>query len=117
MDDEKAFLSQIPKPQPSRLHAKSIASIIDRLMLEKGYSAEQSRDLIEEKWRLAVGSLLSSQSKIGQIKRGVLQIFAANEIVRSELEFEKGKALKLLQSELPTMRITGIKVHLQRRLF
>jgi hypothetical protein len=117
MDDEKVFLSQIPKAQPSRYQAKSISSIIDRLMLEKGYSAQQSRDLIEEQWRLAVGSLLSSQSKVGQIKRGVLQIFAANEIVRSELEFEKSKALRLLQAELPTMRITGVKIHLQRSQF
>jgi hypothetical protein len=46
-----------------------------------------------------------------------LQIFAANEIVRSELEFEKSKALKLLQAELPTMRITGVKIHLQRNYF
>jgi hypothetical protein len=117
MDDEKVFFSQIPKAQPSRYQAKSISSIIDRLMLEKGYSVQQSRDLIEEQWRLAVGSLLSSQSKVGQIKRGVLQIFAANEIVRSELEFEKSKALKLLQAELPTMRITGVKIHLQRSYF
>jgi hypothetical protein len=33
------------------------------------------------------------------------------------LEFEKSKALKRLQQELPTMRITGIKVHLQRSQF
>ena len=115
MDEEQMYLSQVPKPLPSRFQAKSVSRILDRLFLEKGYAAEQSRELICEQWELAVGINLSSQSKVGQIRRGVLNVFAANEIVRSELEFQKSKALKCLQTALPAMQIKGVKILVERR--
>jgi hypothetical protein len=114
-DEEEMYLSQIPKALPSRLRPKSISSVLNRLFVERGYAVQQSRDLLEEKWKEAVGELLSAQSKVGQIKRGQLQVYAANDIVRSELEYQKAKALQHMQSQLPDMRITGIRIHLQRK--
>lgn len=114
-DEEKMYLNQIPKPPPSRLYARSISQVLDRLFLEKGYANEQSRDELLTAWEQAVGPVLSSQSKVGMIKRGMLQIFAANEIIMSELDFQKAKALKSLQKSVPEMKIRGLKFHLQRR--
>lgn len=113
-DEEAMYLSQIPKPMPSRVRPKSVSSILDRVMLEKGYAAQQSRQLIEEEWGNAVGETLSSQSKVGQIKRGQLQIFAANDIVRSELEYQKTNAVRHLQQSLPDMKIQGLRIHLAK---
>ncbi len=109
--EEKMYLSQIPKAQPSRFQAKSISKVLDRLFLEKGYANQQSREELLAAWEHAVGPMLSSQSKVGQLKRGVLHVFPANEIIRSELNFLKAKALALLQKELPGMKIRGIKVN------
>ena len=111
MDDaeEKLWLSQIPKAQPSRYRLKSISSIVDRLVIEKGYAAQQSLELLQEQWRIAVGEELASQSRVGKIQRGVLQVFASNSIVLSELEYSKSKALRHLKAALPDFRLKDIR--------
>lgn len=114
MNEDEIYLSQIPKALPSRYQAKSVSRVLDRLFLEKGYANEQSRESLAQAWQDAVGPSLSGQSKVGHVKRGTLQIYAANEIVRSELEFMKSKALASIQAMLPEMNIRSLKIHLQR---
>ncbi len=111
MDDaeEKWLLSQIPKAQPSRFRVKSISSIVDRLLVEKGYAAQQSVELLREQWRVAVGEELASQSRVGKIQRGILQVYALNTIVMSELEYSKSKALRHLKAALPDFRLKDIR--------
>ena len=111
MDDpeEQMWLSQIPKAQSSRLRVKSISSILDRLIVEKGYAAQQSSQILQEQWRIAVGEELFSQSRVGRIQRGILQVFTSNAIVLSELEYLKSKALRQLQSALPDFKLRNIR--------
>ncbi|XZE22191.1 DUF721 domain-containing protein [Pirellulaceae bacterium SH449] len=113
-DKEAMYLNQIPKPMPSRLRPKSVSSILDRVMMERGYAAQQSRQLMEEEWSQAAGEFLASQSKIGQIKRGQLHVFASNDIVRSELEYQKVKILRHMQEALPDMKIQGLRIYLAK---
>ena len=114
MDDSevKRLLSQIPKAQSSRFRVKSISSIVDRLIVEKGYAAQQSTELLQEQWRIAVGDELFSQSRIGKINRGILQVFASNTIVLSELEYSKINALRHLKSALPDFKLKDIRFKL-----
>lgn len=114
MNEEDIILSQIPKAVPSRYQAKTVSRVLDRLFLEKGYANEQSREAMVQAWVEAVGPGLSSQSKVGKLTRGALQIYAANEIVRTELEYMKTKALAAMQAALPEMNIRSFKIHLQR---
>jgi hypothetical protein len=113
-DEEKMWLSQIPKAMSSRLRPKSVSSILDRLISERGYAAEQSTQLIQDQWRIAVGDALFEQSRIGKIQRGVLQVHALNAIVMAELGYSKSKALKHLQSALPGFKIKDIRFLLNR---
>ena len=116
MDDleEKFWLSQIPKAQSSRLRPKTVSSILDRLIIERGYAVEQCTQLLQEQWRIAVGDQLSTQSRIGKIQRGVLQIIVSNAIVMSELEYSKRKALLHLQSALPDFKLKDIRLKLAK---
>ncbi len=111
MDDseEQMWLSQIPKPQASRLRAKTISSVMDRLLVEKGYAAQQSNQMLEEQWRIAVGEELFSQSRVGKVQRGVLTVFASNTIVLSELEYTKSRAVRHLKTTLPQFKIRDIR--------
>jgi hypothetical protein len=114
MDDpeEKIWLSQIPKAAKSHLRPKSISSILDRLMVERGYAAEQSTQMLQEQWKIAIGEELFSQSRIGKIQRGVLQILVSNTIVLSELQYQKRKALLHLQASLPDFKLKDIRLKL-----
>lgn len=107
---ERNILSQIPKAIPSRLRPKSVSSILDRLILERGYAAEQSTQLLQEQWTIAVGNALAAQSKVGKIQRGVLQVQASNAIVLTELTYAKQSVLRHLQTALPDFRIKDIRI-------
>jgi len=82
---------------------------MDRLLVEKGYAAQQSNQLLVEQWLIAVGENLFSQSRVGKVQRGVLMVFASNTIVLSELEYSKSKALRHLKSALPDFKIRDIR--------
>jgi hypothetical protein len=107
---EEILLGQIPKAQKSHLRPKTVSSILDRLIVERGYAAQQSTLLIQEQWRIAVGEKLFCQSRVGKIQRGVLHILVANTIVLTELEFVKKKALHQIQTALPDFRLKSIRL-------
>ena len=117
MDEQEDpnWLSHMAKVQPSRLRVKSISAIVDRLIVEKGYAAQQSTEILQEQWRVAVGETLFSQSRVGKIHRGILQVFALNTIVLSELEYSKSKALRQLKSALPDFKLRDIRFRLVGR--
>jgi hypothetical protein len=110
--DEQIWLSQIPKAYQSRLKAKSLASVLDKLIIEKGYSAEQSMLELREQWTIAVGEELAAQSRVGKVRRGTLQIYASNPIVMSELDLCRRRALQHLQKVLPDFKIKALKINL-----
>ena len=112
--DDPNWLDKMAKSQPSRLRVKSISSIVDRLIVEKGYAAQQSTEVLQEQWRIAVGETLFLQSRVGKIQRGILQVYALNSIVLSELEFSKSKALRHLKTALPDFKLRDIRFKLLR---
>jgi hypothetical protein len=110
--EEKLLLSQIPKSPPPRFKAKSVSSVLDRLIEEKGYANEQSTQIICDVWRAAVGDEMFNQSRVGKVKRGVLQIIVLNSIILSELEYSKPKALQQFQVAIPQFKIKSIRFKL-----
>ncbi len=117
MDEQEDpyWLNHMAKQQPSRLRLKSISSIVNRLIVEKGYAAQQSTEILQEQWIIAIGDALASQSRVGKIHRGVLQVFALNTIVLSELEYSKSKALRHLKAALPDFKLKDIRFRLVGR--
>ncbi len=113
-DEEKILLGQIPKPKYQGLRAKSVGMIVDRLLQQRGYANEQSTQLIQEQWEIAVGPTLASHCKVGRVVRGVLQVHAPNQMVMMELQLKKGVALKHLKQSLPSMEINDIRVRMAR---
>jgi hypothetical protein len=114
MDDEEYYLSQIPKPQPTRLGATKVSSLLARVIQQRGYAAVQSAELLRETWRSAVGEDMDGQTRIGNISRGALPVFVPNHVVRTELEFRKAEILRTLQSQLPDFRISRLTIRVDR---
>lgn len=114
MDEEEYYLSQIPKPQPTRLGATKISSLLQRVIQQRGYAAVQSAETLREAWREAVGSDLAGQTRIGNVSRGTLLVFVPSPVVRTELEFRKASVLRNLQSRLPEFGIQRLTIRLDR---
>ena len=114
MDDEEYYLSQIPKPQPTRLGATKIATLLQRVIQQRGYAAVQSADVLKEAWVSAVGDELSGQTRLGKVSRGALQVFVPNHVVKTELDFRVKQILRILQDRLPDFGIQRLTVRVER---
>jgi hypothetical protein len=114
MDDEAYYLSQIPKPEPTRLGAKKASTLIQRVIQQKGYAAVKSAEVLQEAWEKIVGPGLSAQSRVGRVERGALCIYVANPVIKTELEFMRSQALRELQKQAPEYGIRSLKFRVQK---
>ncbi len=110
MDEEAYYLSQIPKPQPTKLGAMKVSAVLNRVIQQKGYAAVQSTELLSEAWAHAVGPELAAMSRPGKIERGNLLVHVHNKVVLMELEFQKAKILRTLQTRLPEFSIQKLTI-------
>jgi hypothetical protein len=114
MDEEEYYLSQIPKPLPTRLGATKVSTLIQKVIQQRGYAAVQAADALRDAWRDAVGEVLANQTRVGNVSRGALLVFVPNHVVRTELEFRKTDILRALQARLPDFRIVRLTIRVDR---
>ena len=108
-DEDQWNLSQI-RQRPSRIQAKSIGSVVRRLMSQSGYGQTQQHADLKDVWSAAVGETLAKLTQPGNISRGLLQIHAANSTAAQELMFQKPQVLAQLKTELPQLGIRDMKI-------
>jgi predicted nucleic acid-binding Zn ribbon protein len=90
-------------------HAKSMGDIVGQLLVKRGYANVQQARTLDEVWLQAVGDRFGNQTKAGQIKRGVLEVFVSNSAVLQELTFLKAKLIKSLAQVAAEQKIRDIK--------
>lgn len=110
---EQWELSQI-KQRPSRLQAKPIGSVVRRLMTQTGYGQTQATNQLTEVWAKAAGETLRECTQPGNISRGTLHIWAANNAVIQELYFQKKQILDQIRAALPDAGVKDIKARVGR---
>lgn len=112
--EEKRILSQIPKAESTKFRARSVSAVLNRLIVERGYAAEQANQVLHEEWAKAVGPMFTEQTKVGKVRNGVLQVLVSNHIVLTELDYRKTQILKQLQGSLPAYGLKNIRFHISR---
>lgn len=88
---------------------KKIADVLSELITRRGYGRLQASSLLASAWAQAAGELLARYSRVGQIKRGVLEVYVANSTLVQELTFQKQGILNELARTLPDERITDLR--------
>lgn len=114
MDDDEYYLSQIPKPQPPRIGATKVSSLLQRVIQQRGYAAVQSADSLRDAWREAIGDDLAGQTRVGKVAAGALQVFVPNQVVRTEVEFRKSAIVRALQTRFPEFQIHRLTIRVDR---
>lgn len=79
---------------------KKVADVIAQLVQRRGYAQVRTLGEWNEAWQAAAGAFIGV-TEVGQLRRGVLEINAANSLVMQELGFEKERILKELQTARP----------------
>jgi predicted nucleic acid-binding Zn ribbon protein len=77
-------------------------------MARRGYARLLSHDEFQEVWQQASGAL-SVHSRVGQLRRGVMEIIVDSSLVKQELMFEKRRLLQQVMERLPHQKIRDLR--------
>ena len=86
---------------------QAIGNVLSELMSRRGYARVQSAATYEAAWREAAGPLAAKYTRVGQLRRGTLEVVVGNSTLVQELGFQKPALLERLAELLPD---EGIKV-------
>ena len=79
------------------------------LLARRGYAFVESAAERENAWGAVVGDTLARYSRIGSVRRGVVEVTVCNSAVLQELTFQKKQLLKKLVVALPDQKITDVR--------
>lgn len=92
---------------------RRIGSIVGQLISRRGYAQVSANEAIHELLVLEVGSELGGSLQIGNLRQGVLHIYASDSATLQELNFRKRGILKRIQRQLPENKVKDLRFRIQ----
>lgn len=105
------------RAQRSWFHArqpKPIGDVIAQLVQRRGYAQVRAASEWNQAWQDAAGEHFARVTEVGQLRRGVLEVTAANSLVMQELGFEKERILAALQAARPEAGLKQLRFRVGR---
>ncbi|MEC9097440.1 MAG: DUF721 domain-containing protein [Planctomycetota bacterium] len=106
--DEQRF-EDLRKRQRFTPLTPRIDNILSRLLTKTGYARVKSANVLDEAWGEVAGPL-ASVTKVGNIRRGVLDVICKNSAVMQELTFQKQRVIQQLNQRLDEQKIKNVKL-------
>jgi predicted nucleic acid-binding Zn ribbon protein len=95
---------------PSRRGPRPLSDILGELFTVRGYGRLRARQELEDAWNTAVGEPYCRQTRLGEVRRGVLNVTVAHSTLLEELSaFRKPALLAALRSDAPATSIHDIR--------
>jgi predicted nucleic acid-binding Zn ribbon protein len=88
---------------------KKLGTVVNELIVRRGYARVQESGAWDAAWLQAVGAQLAGHSRVGTLRRGVLQVVVRNSAVVQELTFRKAKLIKQLTELNPGQKIRDLR--------
>jgi predicted nucleic acid-binding Zn ribbon protein len=88
---------------------RAIGDVLSELMAKRGFAGVQSSENYAEAWREAAGPMMAAYTRVGQLRRGTLEVVVANSTLMQELGFQKKTLLEKLSRLLPDQGIEGLR--------
>src|SRR5438552_14358955 len=87
-----------------------LGEVLSRLFTARGWGRRQGRLHLENAWADAVGPEHARRSRVGNLRRGILEVEVDNAILLQELaHYHKRRLLQLLRGKLPGNTLTDIR--------
>ena len=90
-------------------HPERIGKILTRVMARRGFQRQISQEQLTGVWTEAVGETLAAQTRLGNLRRGTLEIFIRHKIFEQELSFRQVELLQALNAVLGEKKIKRLK--------
>jgi hypothetical protein len=95
---------------PNRRGPRALSDILGELFTVRGYSRLRALGALEEAWNIAVGEPHCRQTRVGELRRGVLSVTVAHPALLEELAaFRKPELWTALRAGAPDMAICDIR--------
>ena len=95
---------------PTRRGPRALSDILGELFTVRGYGRLRARQELEDAWNKAVGEPYWRQTRLGEVRRGVLNVTVAHSMLLEELSaFRKSSLLRALRLDAPATIIHDIR--------
>jgi hypothetical protein len=92
---------------------RRIGSIVGQLISRRGYAQVSANEAIHQLIVVEVGADLGAGLQVGNLRQGVLQVYASDSVTLQELNFRKRGILKRIQREIPDNKIKDLRFRIQ----
>ncbi len=97
-------------PSPKHRGPKAVSDILAELFAAKGLARLGAAKALEDAWNAAVGEPRCKLTKLGEVRRGILNVTVAHSALLEELAaFEKSRLLKALRQSVPDLSVLDIR--------
>jgi predicted nucleic acid-binding Zn ribbon protein len=87
-----------------------LGEILSRLFTSRGWGRRQGRLHLERAWAEAAGPEHAAHTRVGALRRGVLEVTVDNAVLLQELaHFHKRRLLEQLRRRLPATPLTDLR--------
>jgi predicted nucleic acid-binding Zn ribbon protein len=95
---------------PNRRGPRALSDILGELFTVRGYGRFLAQQELEDAWNAAVGEPLCRQTRLGEVRRGVLNVMVSHPALLEELAaFRKPELLAALRAGAPGTTIHDIR--------
>jgi predicted nucleic acid-binding Zn ribbon protein len=87
-----------------------LGEVVARLFTARGWGRSQERLRLEHAWSAAAGAEHAPHTRVGSLRRGVLEVIVDNAVLLQELAgFHKRRLLQQLRRLLPNTTVTDLR--------
>jgi predicted nucleic acid-binding Zn ribbon protein len=95
---------------PPRRGPEGIGNILGRLFVGRGWGRRQERLHLERAWADAAGPIHAAHTRLGGVRRGVLEVVVDNAVLLQELaHYHKRRLLEALRKQLPNTPLSDLR--------
>jgi len=113
--NDRANRKQSEPTDADKPRIRPIGSIVNQLLSRRGYAQVSANERLQQVVADVVGPSLAGSFEVGNLRRGVLYIFAVDSVTLQELNFQKRSILHRVQQESPSNPIADVRFRIQSR--
>ena len=99
----------VARRQIRRRAPKGASNLVSRLMAHRGIGQQESSNELAQAWEQVVDSRTAARTRVGNLKRGILEIHVDSPMTSQHLTFKKADLLQQLATVLPKAKLRDLR--------
>lgn len=91
---------------------QTLKSIVNRIVAKRGLAGNQGNQQVSDCWHSLLPPNMDKKTRVGNIKRGTLEIQVSDPATLQQLNFLKAQLLKQMKQKLPAVNLKNFRLKL-----